>query len=114
MPVSRVVFALKGLGCAANGQVVGLRTASGEDDIARGRADQGRDGVPGRVEHRASLLSRRVNRRRIAGDVLQHSADSIDHARRGWGGGVVVQIDAHLSGFMVALPLYTGLYVEKR
>ena len=114
MPASGLIITLKRLGRAADGQVVGLRPASGEDDVARSRADQGRDRMTGRVEHRASLLSGRVDRRRIAGNVLQNPADGIDHARRGWSGGVVVQIDAHLNGFMVALPLYTAPYVEKR
>ena len=105
---------LKRVGRAPNGKIVGLRTAASENDVARSCADQRRNRLPRRVEHCTCLLSWRVNRRRIAGDVLQHTADSIDHARRGQGGGVVVQIDAHLSGFMVALPLYTAPYVEKR
>ena len=82
------------LAVAADGEVVGLRPAGGEDDLVRARADEFGHLAPRAVNGRPRLLPVEVDARRVAellGQVRQHRLDdpAVNRGRR-----TVVEIDA--------------------
>ena len=91
------------LGDAADGEIVTLGPAAGEDDFGRVGADQGCHGAPGLVDSRFRLLSEVVDARRVAPLVAQRRAHPVGDRRGERGRGVVIQVDA-LHGPKIVAP----------
>ena len=69
------------LGDAAQGEIVGLGAAAGEDDLGRLGADQRRHRRPRLVQHRFGPLPEMVDARRVAELVAQSARHRLDDWR---------------------------------
>ena len=83
---------------AAQREAVRLRSARGEDNLARRRAQPGRDGRPRLIERLLGALRLDVNRGGVVPAVLEPGPHRLDHGRVGRRGGGVVQVDASCGG----------------
>src|SRR5437868_5026565 len=86
---------LLGFAYAANGQVVGLCAAGGEDDFVGARIDQGSDLAPGFIDCGARLLPELMNARCVAELVTQKRQHRVEYPSVDWGGGAVIQVNSH-------------------
>ena len=74
--------------------IVGLRTAAGEDDLLRARADQGGDLFARGFDGCAGLLTRGVNRSGVCKFHRKIGKHGVEHFRLDGRGGVEIKIDA--------------------
>ena len=93
---------LLGPGDALDREVVGLRPAAGEDDLARLRADGAGDDLARLVDALARAPAAPVQARRIAAVLTQVRQHRLEHlgaqrARRG-----VIEVDRHLRPMIAA------------
>ncbi len=91
------------VGCAAQGEIVGLGPAAREHDLRGVGVEERRQRVPGVIELGFGPLPEGVDRRRVAKRICKDARHRADNFRQGRRGGVVIEIDTH--GFIVALPL---------
>ena len=78
---------------ALEGEIVGLRPAAGEDDLAGGASEKVGDLLPRRRHGRRCFASGCVTARRVAGVTMQVRLDGRGHLGVDGGGGVVVEVD---------------------
>src|ERR1044071_8487987 len=78
-----------------NRSVVRLGATTGENNLARGGADETRDGLAGLLDSAARDLTFSMNTRRIAKHVTQRFFECFQNARIDRRGRVVVKIGAH-------------------
>ena len=81
-------------GDAADGEVVGLGAAGGEDDLAGGAFEAGGDGVACIIEQAVGLLGLAVDAGGVAPTVAQDGQHGVEHAWVERGGGGVVEVGA--------------------
>ena len=93
------------LGCAPQGEVIGLGPAAGEHDLGRRRANQGCNLFTRRVDPSLGHLPKAMDARCVAGQVAHCCRHGVHDLRSGCRCRVVVQVDVHGQSHMVASPL---------
>jgi hypothetical protein len=87
------VLLARGLQRGPDRRVVALRTATGEDDLLRRRAEQGGHFLP-RLDHIAfDLLAEAVSARRIAVKFGQKRHHRFENFRRNARGGIIIEVN---------------------